>query len=252
MKVGILFGINYVNNHDAQLKGCITDVQNMKSYLCEKQNFNNVKIYTDENNMIDTSAKNIVHTIYKWAIKSWREHIDVIYFHFSGHGTHIHDFDSDEKDHRDECFVPCDYKVSGVITDDLFKKLFKYFNYRTKVICVFDCCHSGTMGDLRYKWLLNGDHLIENTTSKCRANILTISGCKDVQTSADAFNVNGNYEFSGALTSCLLSVLKEYNQPDMKCLEVVKKTRDVLNQKMFRQIPQLCSSFRIDNNTLLF
>ena len=39
------------------------------------------------------------------------------------------------------------------------------------------------------------------------SRVLTLSGCMDDQTSADAFNVMGDGRYSGAMTSCLLKVL---------------------------------------------
>lgn len=251
MKIAKLFGINYTRTPESELRGCISDVQNMAKYLRNIQKFDDVTVYTDEHNIIDTSANNIVRTIYNLAVQSWREHIDVIYLHFSGHGTHIVDRNYDESDGKDECFVPCDYKIVGVISDDLFKKLFKYFHIRTKVICVFDCCHSGTMGDLCYKWTTKGEKLIENYHSKCKANIITISGCKDSQTSADAFNVMGKFKFTGALTSCLLLILENQNE-FVKCLDLIDKTHKKLKEKKFSQIPEICSSFEINHDTLLF
>ena len=91
---------------------------------------------------------------------------------------------------------------------------------------------------------------IENNDRPCRSNIITISGCRDNQTSADAYNVMHEYTFTGALSSCLLMTLKE-NQNDT-IFEIVDKTRNLLRSKRFSQKPELCSSYIIDPDEKLF
>jgi len=250
MKYALLFGINYTRSPQARLRGCINDVNNMAEYLREDLKYNNVKVYTDENNIHETGIQNIIHKIYKLAILSHRQKINQVYLHFSGHGTSTFDKNRDEKDGKDEAFVPSDYQRRGVISDDLFKRIFKIFNENTKVICIFDCCHSGTIADLKYKWVSEDRKSIENNDRPCRSNIITISGCRDNQTSADAYNVMHEYTFTGALSSCLLMTLKE-NQNDT-IFEIVDKTRNLLQSKRFSQKPELCSSYIIDPDEKLF
>ena len=127
--------------------------------------------------------------------------------------------------------------------------MFRYFNKKTEVRCVFDCCHSGTVGDLRYSY--RGDNntcYLENKKSKCYANILLLSGCMDKQTSTDAYNVRGKKEFSGAMTSCLLMSMKDSSN----VLDVLMKVKKELKKNNFSQIPVLTTSFQVDSNTKLF
>ena len=177
MKYALLFGINYKRSPQARLRGCINDVNNMAEYLRKDLKYDHVKVYTDENNIHETGIQNIIHKIYKLAILSHRQKINQVYLHFSGHGTSTFDKNRDEKDGKDEAFVPSDYQHRGVISDDLFKRIFKIFNENTKVICIFDCCHSGTIADLKYKWVSEDRKSIENNDRPCRSNIITISGC---------------------------------------------------------------------------
>lgn len=250
MKYAILFGINYDATPENKLNGCVNDVRNMQDFLKNDLKFDKVKTFTDENNIYDTGFQNIVYSIYKLALKTYREDIELVYLHFSGHGTSIRDSNHDELDGKDEAFVPSDYKRRGIITDDLFKKIFKIFNEKTKVICVFDCCHSGTIGDLKYKWLYNKNIQIQNKDQKCKANIITISGCMDNQTSADAYNVLNLRSFTGALTSCLLMSLKQ--SKDYNIFDILSNTRKLLHDKQFTQYPQLCSSYEIREDESLF
>jgi hypothetical protein len=249
----VLFGINYNSTPASRLRGCIHDVENIATFLEDTAKYDIVKTYTDKNNDIKVTGNHIINTIYKLAIESHRLNLERVWIHYSGHGCSIKDRDGDEIDGKDECIVPADYAYNGVITDDLIKKVLRYFNKNTKVTCVFDCCHSGTIGDLKYKHTYNplDKKLIseeENKDSKCKSNILLLSGCMDSQTSADAYNVRGMRQFSGAMTSCLLSaMLKSSN-----VLSVLEIVTELLQQKRFTQIPQLTSSFSVDHNTNIY
>ena len=243
----ILFGLNYINTPSARLYGCINDVKNMAKFLKEEAKYDVVREYTDENNMIKVTGNYIINAIYKLAIDSHRYNLDRVWIHYSGHGCAINDRDGDEKDGKDECIVPADY-YNGVITDDLIKRVLRYFNKNTKVTCIFDCCNSGTIGDLRYEYRIPNVCNIDNFKSKCHANILLLSGCMDHQTSADAYNVQGKNQYSGAMTSCLLMSMKE--SPSV--LHVLLKLRKYLKDKNFTQIPILTSSFQVDSRTTLY
>jgi hypothetical protein len=246
MSKAVLFGINYIHTPSAQLRGCVNDVNNMAKYLTDEEKYEVVKVYTDESNEYKTRANSIINILYKLAIDSHRLELKKVWIHFSGHGCYIPDHDGDEKDGKDECIVPSDFRQSGVITDDLIKRVLRYFNKNTKVTCVFDCCHSGTVCDLKY--LYNNKEPVEvNTISKCEAKVCMISGCMDNQTSADAYNVQGKREFSGAMTSCLLMTLSQ----DKKIFNVMYKLRSLLRQKGFTQYPQLASSYVITDTESL-
>ena len=248
MSKAVLFGINYIKTPSARLKGCVNDVNNMADYLSNKEKYDVVKVYTDEKNEYKTRANAIINTMYKLAIDSHRYKLKRVWIHFSGHGCGIMDRNNGEIDGRDECIVPSDFKRSGVITDDLIKRVLRYFNKNTKVTCVFDCCHSGTICDLKYLYASNNRFPFKaHKYSKCQANICMISGCMDNQTSMDAYNVQGRYQFSGAMTSCLLYVLSK----DKRIFNVMSYLRTILKQKGFSQYPQLSSSFVITDEDIL-
>jgi metacaspase-1 len=161
-----------------------------------------------------------------------------IFISISSHGSWTKDKSKDEKDGRDELIVPVDYKKSGCISDDELYQIFHNLNPKCHVIMKFDCCHSGTLLDLMYKWNTRKKATIENALCDIQAKILTISGCADSQTSADAM-INGKY--SGALTSTFLSSIKETND-SFKLLELI---RDKLKEQEFTQVPQICTTYNL-------
>ena len=249
----ILFGINYNRSTKGKLNGCINDVKNMGAYLKKHLKYDKVKTYTDEYSDYHVCTHRIIYKLYKLAIDTHRTDLRKVWIHFSGHGCSIKDYDNDEKDGMDECIVPADYKKAGVITDDILNSIFKYFHKDTKIICIFDCCHSGTIADLTYKFVKGICIRDNNNMKQCIADITLISGCMDYQTSADAYNVRGNHEFSGAMTSCLLMTL-EFCRTSKKhnTLFIVNSLRQHLLNKKFSQRPQITSSKYIDEDTTLY
>ena len=243
----VLFGINYVKTPSASLRGCVNDVNNVATYLINHEKYDVVDVFTDEEDEVKTRGHFLIQTLYQLSLESHTEKLEKVWIHFSGHGTHVRDNNGEESDGQDECIVPSDFQHCGVIRDDTIKSVLKMFNKDTNVTCIFDCCHSGTIGDLRYLYK-NFSPTIENTGSKCQANVCMISGCMDVQTSADAFNVQGKRKYSGAMTSCLLNALKNKNK---NIFFVLRALRNNLRRKGFQQYPQLTSSFEIPRDFVL-
>lgn len=236
---GLLFGINYVDSPSAKLNGCINDVRNIATFLRSELGMP-CDVFTDDVNKRETSAMGIVQKLYELATLSYREKLDLVWIHYSGHGSYIVDRSGDETDGKDECLVPADYAKAGLISDDYLASLFALFNPKTKVIAVFDCCHSGTIGDLKFSWEGPSKCTIENAKSRAQAKVISISGCLDDQVSMDAF-LEGQY--AGALTTCLLQALKTNKQSCFKnVFSTLESLRGILKQKGFVQIPKLCST----------
>jgi len=71
---------------------------------------------------------------------------DVVYIHYSGHGSQVQDLNGDEPDDQlDETIVPADGRTEGVpdITDDELDVLLSQLQ-TSKAVVVLDSCHSGT------------------------------------------------------------------------------------------------------------
>lgn len=245
----LLFGLNYDRTPDARLRGCINDVQNMELFL--KNHFDDIRVLTDLSHYDRTTGRGILEELNQLAERSHKEQLDRVWIHFSGHGCSVRDMGvRDELDGKDECLVPADFKTAGVVPDDFIKQCLRRFRPETKVVFVADCCHSGTIGDLRYRYINRNQKMVENWQTPCPAKVMLLSGCMDNQTSADAFNVNRMRKYSGAMTSCLLQAFREMG-PQAKVFDLLDRVRLKLRQKRFTQYPQLTCSVEIDETECL-
>lgn len=243
----LLFGLNYAHEPTATLNGCVNDVTNMASYLRTELGIP-CECVTDDVDRVGTSAQGIVRKLYELAIASHTEALEFVWIHYSGHGSYVRDTSGDEKDRQDEALVPSDFKTAGLILDDVLQSLFRHFNPKTRVVCVFDCCHSGTIGDVKYCWETPSKVTIENIACRVKAKVMTISGCTDQQTSADAYNVLGDNKFVGALTSCFLMALKENPATKQNVFALIDLVRQKLIARRFSQYPKLCTTYNIVND----
>ena len=255
-KYALLVGINYYNTSN-RLYGCINDVIMMRKYLIEKRGYdaNNIIILRDDSNDFKTpNKKNIIDELNNLIKKANDNNASEIFFHYSGHGTWIRDRNGDEVDKRDEMICPVDLNM---IVDDQLRSIVSNLNNNTNMFIVMDCCHSGTNIDLPYLYTQKKGQLVvlQNNSSKYRElinkNIYSISGCRDDQTSADAYNVyqvleDPDFNFvikntnraGGALTSLLLKVLINNNN----FASSLPNLQKLLSQNKFSQVSQLSST----------
>lgn len=64
-----------------------------------------------------------------------------------------------KEDGYDETLVPLDYTSAGQIRDDdLFLTLIGKMPKDVQLTCVMDCCHSGSVLDLPYTFVADGEH----------------------------------------------------------------------------------------------
>lgn len=251
-KVALLFGLNYVRTPESRLNGCINDIRDTADVLKTKFGFNEINAFDDETSYANTTLVGIVRNMHSLALRSWSENISVAWIHYSGHGTYVKDTSKDELDGRDECMCPSDYMTAGFLRDDEINVVLGRFNPKTRVVFIVDACHSGTMGDLKYRWASRSEKTIENQRSILRAPILMVSGCRDTQTSADAQLFDpavGLVRAQGAMTACLLKALRE--EAGATCanaFDLVGKVRLYLQQGGFPQYPELTSSYDIASN----
>lgn len=245
-KKALLIGINYQGTPSA-LNGCENDVFNIKNVLTSKMGYSdkNITVMTEKRG-IKPTKKNILNQIVKLINSAIKENLDEIWFHYSGHGTNIRDNSGDEKDGRDECLCPVDYMHSGLIRDDLLHECFSHLPEKTRCICIMDCCHSGSILDLRYRYVSGIKSVVENVKSKTKCNIISISGCRDDQTSADAWI---HKDWCGAMTTAMITVLEAFDY-SITCDSLLIYMRKYLSASKYTQVPQICTSQKLNNATI--
>jgi hypothetical protein len=253
-KKALLIGINYIGTR-SELRGCINDVYNIKRFLISEKGFKESEIRvmteaTENPNNIPTKA-NIIAAIQELVHDNNQD--SRLFFHYSGHGSWTRDKSGDELDGKDETICPLDYAASGdIIDDDLRKYLVDVLKPGAELFCLFDCCHSGTVLDLKYNYLV--DTRPEGTTytinqdnnyKSSAGQVVVISGCMDNQTSADAHIQN---TFQGAMTYSFLKaneILKKANKT-VTYKGLMKNLLIVCKEGKYTQVPQICSGKFID------
>jgi hypothetical protein len=268
VKKAVLIGINYRGTSLA-LQGCINDVRNVYNFLTSQAGYSpeNIRVLTDDD--IQPTNSNIKSNI-SWLLDGAISG-DTLMFHYSGHGSNIADVNGDETDKRDETIVPIDYSRAGMITDDwLFENFMSKVPQGVKLWAFMDCCHSGTVLDLKYNYRslcnpkpgkpLSGPYVSSNwtnvfqySTQRSRdipGNVCMFSGSLDPQFAADAF-INGKAQ--GAFTACLLDCLQNNLAQfrSLKLHDILKEVNVRLQTGGYNQRTQLSTSQR-DNLKVLF
>ena len=242
-KKALLIGINYTGTQN-ELYGCISDVNSIKDRII-KSGFNDINVMTDLTSK--PATKNNILTEFKNLLINSQAG-DLLFFLYSGHGSNILDRNGDEKDGYDELILSCD--LLNVLDDELKSLIQKYLKKDVTLFAMFDSCFSGSVLDLKFQYLdsLNYDKYTENANNlETNGNVIMISGCTDLQTSADAFI---NNKANGAMVWSLLEGLTQ--NPNCTWRELVKKMRDLLKTSKFTQIPQISSGTFINIDTSVF
>lgn len=154
----VMIGINYVGQN-GELSGCHNDANNMLEYLIDEHGFEreNITILMDDGEHEEPTGANIMNAFRNLVSQS--EEGDVCFVHYSGHGGRLRDDDGDEEDGYDETLVPADYADFGQIRDDvIFATLVGPMPAGVTLTCLMDCCHSGTVLDLPYQFIADGEH----------------------------------------------------------------------------------------------
>lgn len=252
IKRGLFVGINYTGTSNA-LRGCINDQENLTGFLIKQKyldkqdlvlmnDFQQGDLYPTKLNMLK-QMDNLVNFC-----NNNRKNEVLVVFAYSGHGSYIRDRNGDEIDGKDEVLCPIDCMTKGMISDDVIKRNFiDRLGSNVKLIMLMDCCHSGTIIDLKYNYGIDkrDSCVVYGDCNDNKCKVIMISGCLDKQTSADAYiRDNRKYEFQGAMTASFL------NSCDDKVTykELITRMRTMLKQGKYEQIPQLSTSFPINTN----
>ncbi|MFH1842934.1 MAG: caspase family protein [bacterium] len=131
----------------------------------------------------ETTRDALIATFRTWLIEPTRPG-DIIYFHYSGHGSEMPDQDGDELDGLDECLVPSDYvsrhDSSGNLRDDTLAGLLDELAAKQpgNVTLTFDCCYSGT-ATRAGRTVVRGQSLAEESASPGSTTLRRGSGETD-------------------------------------------------------------------------
>lgn len=251
----LLIGINYIGTSNA-LNGCINDILNIKNFLTTDfaMKDSEIVMLNEGNPSLIPTRANIMKYV-EWLVKDATS-TSRLFLHYSGHGTYISDTGGDENDRRDECIVPVDYNSGGLITDDELRScLIDALPAGCKLFTIFDCCHSGTMFDLKYNYLFKSTDQfntyqinLEKHVKDTLCDVTMISGCLDDQTSADAYI---NRKPQGAMTYSFLSAYKRLQGAGKKltCQNLMKLLHLYIKEGQYTQFPQLSTGKLINLNT---
>jgi hypothetical protein len=270
-RTALLVGINYNNDPDATLNGCYNDVVNVSQYLRTVLGYahSSVNVLTDGNrgaagagtaSVVPPTRQNIIAGIA--ALVAGMAAGDEAVFHYSGHGTLVRDTNGDEVTGLDSCLCPLDYNApastgGGIITDDELRTLLVDRVPRgARLYVILDCCHNGTGCDIRYKyedfsllirppsgrnpasWLTRQKAFVQGKYTETAGEVFMISGCRDEQTSADAYI---DRAFAGALTYAVFAILRA-NNASIRTYSWSALLRDVryfMRVNRYSQIPQV-------------
>lgn len=244
-QLALVVGINYFNTN-AELNGCINDAHRIREFLvthlgCTRSD---IAVMTDDSDNKPTHA-GIMAALDTMVQRIHDEDISQVWFSYSGHGSYVTDTERDESVNSgdphgyDEALVPLDYDTNGLITDDmLYHSFIKKIPKHVNVISLVDACHSGTALDLPYVYRCD-TQIIETNKSVQDigqlANVIKISGCRDSQTSADAYIAQ---RYQGAMTNAFFKMLEIHNY-NVSPKQLVRQMVRYLNQNRFEQKPTL-------------
>jgi hypothetical protein len=262
-KRAVLIGINKYQVPGADLRGCVNDVNNLQKALTDHYGFasKDITMLTDHK-----ATKKAMQAAIQKLVAGGKKG-DVLLLHYSGHGSNVPDDNGDEADKRDEILCPTDLDWKDPLRDDWLRKAFDKLKPGVSLTVIMDCCHSGTNtrailpldAPIKERYLPSpwdlvaaesGRKLRGVVTSELRVSSrakrkqtdtvhadiceLLITGCRDTQTSADAF-IKGTY--NGALTYFLVESIQE-SKGKLSYRELHKRTLAKLKGE-YDQVPQL-------------
>lgn len=259
-KIALTIGIEYVKSSISTLKGTYNDSMNMTRFLME--NGYKVTNMNDTNYQVSStkypSKRNIVYWLNR--LLSEANNGDRVVITYAGHGAQLQanrTSNFEELDNRDETLIPADYNYAhdtALTDDELHALLKKYLANQpdTEVFILCDCCHSGTMADLKYTYnYINGQFKLhdDKTTNDIDSRVVMISGCRDDQVSwgalvsHDTDGNKGKKTNQGVLTSSFIHALKKVPNITSNVFDIVKHMYKYTAP--YKQQPQISSTHNL-------
>lgn len=236
MRRAVLFGNNYKAYPENELKGCHNDVRNIADELVRGNIFcsTDISVHMDGRDDDGTCTQaGMMRALTDMAAFSRSRKVDLVYVHYSGHGCKTKD--ADGRVH--ECILPSDFEAfegdAGLITDDWLTSWALSFHPRTRLVVVFDCCYSGS------------DLEVHRDSGR---KLTYLSGCKDNQTSEDAYGVDKKYKHTGAMTTCLVQTLQLRPWLFDDTIGLHRHLCELLKKDHFSQVPVLKSTHSLEDD----
>lgn len=262
----LLIGINKYTIPGADLRGCVNDVLDLSDVLTEFGGFSKADITT----LVDKAAtKKAMMAGIKALLKASKSG-DVALLHYSGHGSHVPDDEAhrDEADGRDEILCPTNMNWDDPMRDDWLRTTLDTVRDGVQLTVIMDCCHSGSNtrvfsppdAPVKERFLPSpwdiaaaetGRRTMRSVSSSLRKSKSTarrssdivnvdipevlITGCRDTQTSADAF-IDGR--FNGALTYGLVDAIRA-KKGKLTYGDLHERASATIRKKRYEQVPQL-------------
>ncbi|HRH41164.1 MAG TPA: caspase family protein [Pyrinomonadaceae bacterium] len=232
-----------------------SDIEAIKQTLVRKFNFKPSEIKTLLTKQ-ETTRQSILNAFKDLTAKVQAG--DIVYLHYSGHGSQVLDDNGDELDGLDETIVPSDYKTrqdgSRNLRDDEIGKFLNELKAKNpaNVTFVFDSCFSGTI-TRDGRQLVRGESyrgkipkMKPNAVpdgssgllpkSSLGNNFVIISATRSDQTAKETDNdSNGKM---GALTFSLVKALNEAN-PQTTYQDIFDRVQNLVSQRVEAQNPQI-------------
>jgi len=247
-------GIDYVGVAGLTLGGCVNDAVLMRDFLASK--YPTVRMCVDRD-VLPTAdggqpTRASIFAGLAWLLDGAHAG-DRLFWHYSGHGSHVPDANGDEPDGRDECLVPLDVRRSGYIVDDALNSLVvRRMRPGVALHVLFDCCHSGTALDLPYVLRVGVDRetgvRTKTTTKPPRAGlaapspgrVVLFAACADDQYAQETV-VGGRPH--GAMTRAFVDAFRP-GRPAPTYGAVLRTLRDRVRR--YGQSVQISSNLPID------
>jgi hypothetical protein len=271
--IALLIGINYPGTN-AELRGCVNDVKAMFAMLKKYCGVDKAIFLADEPEQLVTGRNAVVphhdsldgadepikfptyENIFEEMERVVKMANDVaargdtpfVFLHYSGHGGSTIDLSGDEADNLDETLYPCDFRTAGqIVDDDIRDKFLAKLPASARCFMFMDECHSGTVADMPHKFdAQTGKCTTEDGTLAVRARVMSISGCMDTQTSADAFI---NKTFQGAMTAAATTLFPALMRKTASVQQVGEAMHKYMREGGYTQRPQICASFPLRPET---
>ncbi|OEU68492.1 MAG: hypothetical protein BBJ57_07380 [Desulfobacterales bacterium PC51MH44] len=251
-KFAFLCGINkYAPRLNADLKGCVNDVETYRYILIKHFGFHpdNIRVLIDHRAVEQAIIDHML-----WLV----DHKDsILVSTYSGHGSEIRDRNGDElKGDMDQFLCAHDLNWDNIqLLDDNIGNIFDGIPDSSKLTFFVDACHSESMSrsflnplfkkkrprkarylkpprDIQFR--SESTKLVKTITKKLAKplNHTIVSGCGFDETSSDAY-INGKYQ--GAFTA----YIAKYLRPGNSYVDIFADFTDDLKRARFQQNPHV-------------